>query len=242
MSTPVELQSAFAVVAVAFAIGSVIPVALVASMPAGTQRTRLAGLALITVVPMLTYTAAALGIGTTVVGGDTFYPTRYVAWLVTTPLLVGYVGYVATAKRSTIVAMMLADAGMILAGAVAVVTSGVVKWAFFGLGSVFHLALLATLYGVLPRAVGDDPRRLGFFTLLQHHVGALWLAYPLVWALSPVGIGAITPVGAGLIIAFLDVIAKVPYVSFFYTRQSLFDTGSTDQPGPGAGTDVQPGD
>lgn len=225
MTTPSELQIAFGIAAAAFLVGTAIPVALLVSLPASKHRSRLAGLALITGVPMLTYAAAALGFGTTVVGDDTFFGTRYVAWLVTTPLLVGYVGYVAGAGRQTIAWMMAADAAMILAGAGAVVTSGTLQWALFGLGSLCHLGLLAALYGVLPGAVSADPSRQGFFTLLQHHVGALWLAYPLVWALSPVGVGAITLVGTGLTIAFLDVIAKVPYVYFFYSRRSLFGSG-----------------
>ncbi len=243
MTTPVELQAAFGIAAAAFLLGTAIPVALLVSLPASKDRTRLAGLSLITAVPMVTYAAAALGIGTTVVGGDTFYPTRYLAWLVTTPLLIGYVGYVAGASRTTTAAMMAADAAMILAGAAAVLAGGTLQWTLFGVGSLFHLVLLVGLYAVIPRTVSDDPGRQGFFTLLQHHVGALWLAYPMVWALSPVGIGAITLVGTGLIVAFLDVIAKVPYVYFFYARRDTFGARETEAETGGEGTpEAQPAD
>jgi sensory rhodopsin len=62
----------------------------------------------------------------------------------------------------------------------------------------------------------------GLFSLLKNHVGLLWLAYPFVWVMGPAGIGFTGAVGAALTYAFLDVLAKVPYVYFFYARRQAF--------------------
>ncbi|WP_419181147.1 bacteriorhodopsin [Haloarcula litorea] len=211
--------------AAAFLVGTGVAVLFYRSLGESAARSRLAYLAVIPAFAGLSYVGMALGIGTITVEGTQFVGLRYLDWVVTTPLLVGYVGFVAGASRRAIAGVMIADALMIACGAGAVLTTGPSKWVLFGVSSVFHVSLFACLYYVFPRQVPDEPRQLGLFSLLKNHIGLLWLAYPFVWLAGPAGLGYTTIAGTDITFAFLDVMAKVPYVYFFYARRSVFDDG-----------------
>jgi sensory rhodopsin len=212
----------YGMTAAGFTVGVVIVGYLYASLEGSDERTILTALALIPGFAGVSYVAMAFGIGTVTVGDTTLVGFRYLDWLVTTPLLVGFVGYAAGASRRAIVGVMLADALMILTGAGAVVAGGTLKWALFGISSLFHVSLFTYLYVIFPRSVPDDPQRIGLFSLLKNHIGLLWIAYPLVWLTGPEGLGFATYVGVSLTYAFLDLLAKVPYVYFFYARRQVF--------------------
>ncbi|SFR38249.1 bacteriorhodopsin [Halorubrum sodomense] len=216
------VTSAYWLAAVAFLIGVGITAALYAKLEGSRARTRLAALAVIPGFAGLSYVGMALGIGTVTVNGAELVGLRYVDWVVTTPLLVGFIGYTAGASRRAIAGVMIADALMIVFGAAAVVSGGTLKWALFGVSALFHVSLFAYLYVIFPGGIPDDPMQRGLFSLLKNHVGLLWLAYPFVWLMGPAGIGFTGAVGAALTYAFLDVLAKVPYVYFFYARRQAF--------------------
>ena len=213
---------AYWIAALGFLVGVGITAVLYAKLEGSAHRGRLAALAVIPGFAGIAYVGMALGIGTVTVNGAELVGLRYVDWIVTTPLLVGFIGYVAGASRRAIAGVMVADALMIAFGAAAVVTGGTLKWVFFGVSALFHASLFAYLYVVFPRSVPDDPMQRGLFSLLKNHVGLLWLAYPFVWLMGPAGIGFTGAVGAALTYAFLDVLAKVPYVYFFYARRQAF--------------------
>jgi Bacteriorhodopsin len=220
MTDPVMVAHGAA--AAAFLVGVGIVAALYASLGNSASRKQLAALAIIPGFAGISYVAMAFEVGTIAINGTEFVGFRYLDWVVTTPLLIGFVGYVAGASRRTIAAVMLADALMIAFGAAGVVAGGTTKWALFGVSSLFHVSLFAYLYVVFPRTVPDDPTRQGLFSLLKNHIGLLWLAYPFVWLMGPEGIGFAGAVGISLTYAFLDVLAKVPYVYFFYARRRTF--------------------
>jgi len=211
--------------AAAFAVGTAVAVIFYQSLEGSEARSQLAYLAVIPGFAGLSYVGMALGVGTVTVNGTQFVGLRYLDWVVTTPLLVGFVGFVAGASRRAIAGVMIADALMIVCGAAAVLTTGLPKWALFGVSSLFHLSLFGYLYYVFPRQVPDEPRQMGLFSLLKNHIGLLWLAYPFVWLAGPGGLGYTTLAGTDLTFTFLDVMAKVPYVYFFYARRSVFQDG-----------------
>jgi sensory rhodopsin len=165
------------------------------------------------------------------IGSESVVVPRYVDWLVTTPLLVGYVGYVAGAPRRWIAAVMAADALMIVTGSVATALDSPGKWVFFAVSGLFHLTLLGVLYGVFPRYAAEHRERQGLFDLLQNHVGLLWIAYPVVWIVGTSGMGYVSAVGVSLVFAYIDVVAKVPYVYFVWNRRQSFvaDAGAGAQ-------------
>jgi len=169
------------------------------------------------------YTLMALDVGTLIIDGTPVPSLRYVDWLLTTPVLVGYVAYTAGAPRRVIATVVGIDAAMIALGVVAVVTDGAVRYGAFTASSVCYLGLLWILYGYLPSfatTVNTERRRL--YELLRNHVGLLWLIYPVVWIAGPLGVGAVSTLAVSLIITYIDVIAKVPYVYFVYQHRGAF--------------------
>jgi len=174
-------------------------------------------------VASVSYLLMAAGVGRVAVGSESILVPRYVDWLLTTPVLVGYVAYLAGAPGRVIAGVAGADAVMILTGAAATVLAGPAKWALFGVSGLMHLSLLAGLYLVLPRYVDPGADQWRLFRLLQNHVGLLWLVYPVVWVASPSGIGVVSTVAVGLMITYLDVIAKTPYVYFVWRNTGVTD-------------------
>lgn len=170
----------------------------------------------------LSYMAMALDIGVLTVNGAQIAVPRYIDWLVTTPVLVGFVRYVAGASRKWILGVAAVDVLMIVFGGAATVTVGSTKWLLYGASSLCHISLFVVIYRIFPSFAAEHPRRLGLFKLLQNHIGLLWIAYPLLWLAAPVGAGYISATGFGLIIAYLDVIAKTPYVYFVWQRRHVF--------------------
>lgn len=172
----------------------------------------------------ISYLLMMLEVGVIEVGDNQVYLFRYIDWIVTTPILVGYVGYVAGAPRKWIIGVGLADALMIATGFAGTMLTGLGTWIGFGVSAVFHLSLLGILYVVFPRYAAQHPKRRRLFRILQNHVGLLWIAYPVIWLTSPAGFGYVSVVGTAMIIAYLDVVAKTPYVYFIYREQSAFAT------------------
>ncbi len=227
------IAAAYWVAVAAFLVGVGISVALYRSLDGSAHRGQLAALGVIPGFAALSYVAMALGIGTVTVNGTEFVGFRYIDWLVTTPLLVGFVGYAAGASRRAIAGVMIADALMIAFGAGAVIADGTLKWALFAVSGAFHLGLFVYLYVVFPRSVPDDPAQRGLFSLLKNHIGLLWLAYPFVWVMGPEGLGFAGAVGIAFTYVFLDVLAKVPYVYFFYARRAAFADVGVSEPESG---------
>lgn len=218
-----HVTATYVLAVLAFIGGTGLAVRLATTDDADTDRGKFAALIIIPGFAGLMYVLMALDIGTLTDGASTLVVPRYVDWVVTTPVLVGYVGYVAGAPRRWIAGVMAADAAMIVTGAAAVMMAPPGKWVLFAVSGTFHLSLFAVLYGVFPRYAVKYSKRRGLFKLLQNHVGLLWLAYPLVWLVGAPGLGYVSAAGVSLIIAYLDVVAKVPYVYFVWNRRHSFD-------------------
>lgn len=216
------VTAAYSLTAVGFLVGVGLFWLLYRALDGSDHQQALAPLVVIPGFAGLMYVLMALNVGNIQTAGGILVVPRYVDWVVTTPLLVGFVGYVAGASRRAIAGVMLADALMILIGMGAVAAAAPLKWVLFAVSSLFHLSLFGYLYLIFPRTAPDEPVRFGLFTLLKHHVGLLWIAYPFVWLMGPAGLGYTTVVGTSLTFAFLDILAKVPYVYFFYTRREAF--------------------
>jgi sensory rhodopsin len=221
------VSTAYGITAAGFLIGVGIFALLYTDLNGSDDRRWLAYLVVIPGFASVMYGLMALGIGNVELAGGTLVVSRYVDWIVTTPLLVGFVGYVAGASRRSIAGVMIADALMIVLGMGAVAFAGPLKWVLFGASSLFHLSLFGYLYLVFPKTAPEEPMRYGLFTLLKHHIGLLWIAYPFVWLMSPIGLGYTTVVATSLTFAFLDLLAKVPYIYFFYARRHVFVTESS---------------
>jgi sensory rhodopsin len=203
------------------------------------ERGAFAWLAVIPVAAAIAYALMTLDIGVISVGGIAVPVPRYVDWLVTTPVLIGYAAYAAGASRRTIGWIVAVDAAMIVIGWAGVVTTGTARLASFAVSSLCYVGLLYALYGVLPGVAaeqGGTRRRL--FEVLQNHVGLLWVAYPVVWAAGPLGFGYVETLGVTVLVTFMDVMAKTPYVYFVSVHRSAFDD---PDPASGETTDLPGG-
>lgn len=216
------ISISYAIAVVGFLAGCGIALALFNS-DADSAEGGFAWLFAIPAIAGVSYLLMLFDVGVVPVGDNEVYLFRYIDWLLTTPILVGYVGYVAGAPRKWIFGAAAADAGMIAVGLWATLSTGIATWIGFAISGGFHLALLGVLYGVFPKYVDDHPRRRRLFKVLQNHVGLLWLAYPLIWILSPAGFGTVSVVGTAMIIAYLDVVAKTPYVYFVWRDRMAFE-------------------
>ncbi len=226
------VTATYVLAVLAFVGGTGLAVRLATVDDANTDRGKFAALIVIPGFAGLMYVLMALDIGTLTGGASPLVLPRYVDWVVTTPVLVGYVGYVAGAPRRWIAGVMIADAAMIATGAAATLVASPGKWVLFAVSGAFHLSLFGVLYGVFPRYATEHAKRRGLFKLLQNHVGLLWLAYPFVWLVGAPGLGYVSAAGISLTIAYLDVVAKVPYVYFIWNRRHSFDqdAGAVDRP------------
>lgn len=219
---PTAITVAYSLAVVGLLAGVGVVAAMLRDDRIDSDRGAFAWLLIIPGFAALSYLLMALEIGVVEVDGNSVYLFRYVDWIVTTPVLVGYVAYVAGAPRKWIVGVGLADALMIVVGLGGTLVTGIATWIGFGVSAGFHAVLLGILYLVLPRFASQHPERRRLFKILQNHVGLLWIAYPVVWLVSLAGVGYVGAVGTALIIAYLDVVAKTPYVYFVYRERFCF--------------------
>ncbi len=155
----------------------------------------------------------------TVTAGATriFYFARYVDWSLTTPLLLialSMTAMHANHKRAGLVAgAVLADVMMIVTG-FAFGASEVpwMKWTWFLISCVAFVGVFYVIWisQMEANALERDDVRATYrrnATILT----VLWLAYPVVIGLAPDGLNILGDTISVLLIAILDVIAKVVY-------------------------------
>jgi sensory rhodopsin len=173
-----------------------------------------ATLAGVTGVAALAYLAMALGFGTVATSGGDLPVARYLDWLVTTPLLLLYLGLLARPSRRVLAGLIAVDVAVIAGGVAAVVTTGALSWGLFGAAAAAYAALVYGLLVTLPRSTstGGDRVRAVFGTLRNITV-VLWTLYPVVWVLAPTGLGLLTASTEMLVFVYLDVISKVGFVA-----------------------------
>lgn len=176
------------------------------------------------------YLAMAFGVGRFSFQGYELSLLRYVDWLVTTPLLVGYTAYAGGMGRSGILGVGLADVLMIGFGAAAVVLAPPAQWAGFGFASLCYVGIVVTLYGpVLNRAKDQPPARQRLAWILVNWVALLWLVYPVIWVFGP-GLKWVSAAGVSIMIVYTDVVSKVTFVYLVYRARNAFKTVDEAKP------------
>lgn len=170
-------------------------------------------LAGVTGVAALAYLAMALDFGVLSTPGGNLEVARYVDWLVTTPLLLLYLGLLARPPRRVLLGLIAVDVVIIAGGISAVVTSGTLSWALFGTAAVAYVALVYGLLVTLPRSASAETDRVrAVFGTLRNITVVLWTLYPVVWVLAPTGLGLLTNSTEMLVFVYLDVVSKVGFV------------------------------
>ncbi len=168
----------------------------------------------ITGIASVAYLLMAMGYGFVSVGGTEIEIVRYIDWLLTTPLMVLYLGLLARSGKRVLGALIAVDAVVVLAGIAATATGGVTRFALFGLGVVAYLGLVWLLMVTLPRRASFDSSRVsGTFTTLRNLTVIVWTLYPVVWLLAPTGTGLLLPETEALVLTYLDIVSKVGFVA-----------------------------
>lgn len=193
--------------------------------PRGVPQYEYAIAAFIPVWSGLAYMAIALGQGSVQVGGEVVHVARYLDWLVTTPLLLLALGLTAMfrspKKDATLLAALVgADVVMILSGLVADLTRDeALRWVWYGVGCAALLAIFALAWGPLRRTAYAHGADLGDkYTKVAALLTALWVGYPLGWALGPSGVGYLGPDAETWWFVLLPIASKVGF-SIYDLRQ-----------------------
>ena len=159
--------------------------------------------------------------GSAVVSGPgvarVFYFGRYIDWTFTTPLLLvslAVTGMHAGTKRPGLIAgAVLADVIMIAtAFAFGASTVGWMKWTWFIISCVAFLGVYFVIWKSQMEANAlerDDVQ--ASYRRSATILSVLWLVYPLILAVAPDGLNVVGDAASVLVIAVLDVLAKVVY-------------------------------
>lgn len=171
--------------------------------------------------------AAAAGTG----AGRIFYFARYIDWTFTTPLLLVTLSLTAMhageKRMGAIAGAVLADLMMILTalffGASEVAW---IKWTWFIISCVAFLGVYYVIWvsNMQANALERDDVQVAYrrnAVLLS----VLWLIYPIILAVAPDGLNWVSDTFSILVIAILDVFAKVVYGLMSVTA----DTKMTDR-------------
>jgi len=181
--------------------------------------------AIITLWAAMSYVIMATGSGiTTVALGDggtrLFYYMRYVDWLITTPLLLLGLAFVAMGGRlrnpRLVAYIIVADVLMILTGLWASAIGGGSRWILFIISSIFFAIVLYFIW-FAPRSLSVEARetggegRPGLFNTLAIMLTVLWFLYPVVWIFGTEGTSVFSIGFEVFAYAVLDILAKIAF-------------------------------
>lgn len=160
-----------------------------------------------------------------------FYFARYIDWSFTTPLLLLSLGLTAMRhlpkRHGAIVGAVLSDVVMIVTAFVfGASEQGWTKWTWFLVSCVAFLGVYYAIWK--PQMEANALEREDVQSTYRRNAAILsvvWLVYPVILAVAPDGLNIVSDAASVLVIAVLDVIAKVVYGYMAV----LSDTKATDR-------------
>ena len=146
-----------------------------------------------------------------------FYFARYIDWSFTTPLLLVSLGWTAMhaghKQPGMFVGAVLADLIMIItAFAFSASEVGWMRWTWFIISCAAFLGVYYVIWVPQKEANSlerDDVRSI--YVRDASILSVLWFGYPIILAVSPDGLNVVSDSFSVLVIAVLDVLAKVVY-------------------------------
>ncbi len=215
----------------------------------GKRRTSSEGLhtvlhGIVPIIAACSYLAMATGqglvtlptVGGAILAGETtptrvFYFARYIDWTFTTPLLLISLGMTAMRhgpkRHGAIVGAVLADAMMIITAFIfGASLMSWTKWTWFIVSCAAFLGVYYVIWKT--QMEGNATQRDDVQATYRRNASILsvvWLIYPIILAVAPDGLGIVTDATSVLVIAILDVIAKVIY-GYMSVKS---DTSATDR-------------
>jgi sensory rhodopsin len=159
--------------------------------------------------------------------GDPFGITflRFADWIVSTPIITYYLARLAGVDTQTRRLAVAANVVMIGVGYGFVSLSGSLRWAAFAVSTVVFLGLLYLYIKTFARTISAATATVrSLFLSLRDLTVVTWSLYPIVYFLGPVGIELIAVPDLNFIVAVLDVVAKVGFMSVLLIRYNSVDT------------------
>lgn len=208
----VTITTWFALGAAGMALGTLVLAVGARAVPE-EHRARYSILVAVPLIAVVAYALMVLGVGSLrTETGATLYALRYVDWLLTTPLHVLYLGLLAGAAVGVIYRALGLMAATIVFGFAGAMLAPPLKWPLF-------LAGAATFAGVVYYTVRDfeaaaaegDATMAAVFRKLRAFLVVLWVIYPVIWLVAPVGFDLTNTTTATLVTAYIDVVAKVGF-------------------------------
>jgi sensory rhodopsin len=186
-------------------------------------------------IASVAYVLMTLGVGWQSVAGGSrvvFLP-RYVDWILTTPLLVAFLGLLADCDRATLGRLVGVNTVVMLLGTVAALQDGLVSYGLFAAASVAFAALLWLLVAPVSRQASQQPRATyALFRRLRNLTVVLWSVYPIVWLLGPPGLAVLTTTVDVMLVVYLDLLTKVGFGLIALDASSVLDDHRASLPGP----------
>lgn len=141
---------------------------------------------------------------------------RYVTWFLSTPLLILALTYLGRSTSTLTGGLLGANAFMIATGFVATVltedTPAALHLVWWAISTGAYVAIAWAFLGRYKReAQAALPASASVFDRLVLIHLVLWTAYPVVWLLSPEGLGTIGSPVEAMLFAVLDIAAKVGF-------------------------------
>ena len=175
---------------------------------------------IITTIAALAYYAMANGQGVFLINGKEIFVSRYIDWLLTTPLLllslwlIAFPAKEASKTREKIglfSTVIFADIVMVVTGLFASMSSNPNNNKFwFVISFIAFLVIIVQMYGPVrkqAKALGASGNM--FFNKMLNYLMFLWLFYPLVWLLGTSGRDKIHLGAETSLYVILDISAKV---------------------------------
>ena len=151
-------------------------------------------------------------------GARLFYWGRYIEWLVTTPLLLLGLSWVALGGRignrqRTVAYLLGADILMVLTGLLAGSVGGASRWFWFIVSVLFLAAVLYLLWSWLRPAAqeGNPEGGFGLFYTLASLLTVVLVLYQVVWFLGQAGTMFFSSGTEVFLYAVLDIAAKIAF-------------------------------
>ena len=163
-------------------------------------------------IATVAYVLMALGVGWTSVGERTVFIPRYVDWILTTPLIVLFLGLLAGIDRRGFAISIGVNTVVMVAGMVAALLTGTARFALFALGALAFVALVYYLFGPMTARARTQPDGIEkLYVRLRNLTAVLWSIYPLIWILGPPGLDLLTATIGTTLVVYLDLVTKVGF-------------------------------
>lgn len=178
----------------------------------GDERLLYGLLVAISGIATVAYAVMALGIGWIGVGDRTVFAPRYVDWILTTPLLLVFLGLLAGVDRDTQVKLVGVNTVVMVVGFGAALVEGPVRFGLFAVAALAYVGLVYLLVGPVSRRAAERPTGIeSLFASLRNLTVVLWSVYPVIWLLGPPGLDLFTLTVDVMLIVYLDLLTKVGF-------------------------------